>query len=175
MRVLAYLLVLMPCIACEGGMEEEQSELVADLEIGWASAAMDFVSAGDAEEAPLEYGAQGGMHLSTLPRFRGVSGIVHLEREARLVDDGTLVLRSSTQVLELPEGTEQFWWSPVFAMNNFMCPTPIGIQVFDREVEFHYMLTDRDGQLLAEDYLSVTLRCPEGESSEFCQEICSGQ
>jgi len=149
-------------------------DLRAELEIGLTQNGEGFFPAEHGVEQLLEYGAQGGMHLLTMPRFRGVSGVVYLERSARLVEDGTLVLRSPTTVIDIPENPDDTWWHRPFAITNFMCPTPVGIKLYDREVEFHYELRATDDTLLATDTLIIMPLCPEGEDQAFCQDVCSG-
>lgn len=156
-------------------MEDEEKDILlpAEIEIGLSVDGEGFYPADHGSEQALEYGAQGGMHLLIMPRFRGASGTVYLERSARLVENGQLVLRSPTMVLELPDSADESWWHQQFALTNFMCPTPVGIKLYDREVEFSYELRDEGENLLARDSLIVMPRCPI-EEEEFCHDVCSG-
>ncbi len=159
--------------ACEMEEPEEEIILSAEIEMGVSVDGEGFYPTEQGSDQVLEYGAQGGMHLQIMPRFRGASGVVYLERSARLVEDGKLVLRSPTMVIDLPADADESWWHQPFALTNFMCPTPVGIQLYDREVEFTYELRDKNDKVLARDSLILMPRCPS-DVEEFCHDVCSG-
>ncbi len=161
------------CIGC-AGMEEEPP-LVGELVAG--SAEYDgsgFVAVEDGSEVELIPGAQGGFHVWLNVRVQGVAGELYLEREARRVSDEQLVFRGIPQYVDIPEDAMNQWWDGDAATPAFMCPTPIGIKVYDEELIFNVWLTDGDGEILAADELSLIPRCPSGDQAEFCREICSG-
>jgi hypothetical protein len=133
-----------------------------------------FVAIADGDEVELVAGAQGGFHIWTTLRATGVAGPVYLQREARRVDDGTLILRAQQLYLEVPLEAMEVWWQRDEASPSFMCPTPIGVKVFDVEITLSAQLTDEDGAVLAEDEITVTPRCPDGDQHEFCLRICAG-
>lgn len=133
-----------------------------------------FVSVEDGADVELVSGAQGGFHIWTSLRATGVAGDVFLEREARLVEDGTLILRAQRMYLEVPEDAMEDWWEREQAAPSFMCPSPLGVKVFDAEIALTATLTDEDGEILAEDHKVMVPRCPTGEQREFCEQICSG-
>ncbi len=55
-----------------------------------------------------------------------------------------------------------------------MCPTPLGLHVRDEPLILRAQVLTEDDELLAEDELLFTPRCPEGDQAEFCADICSG-
>lgn len=163
-------------LACTGTPgEEEELPLIADLQIGLSESGSEgFVEVDDGADVVLASGAQGGFHVWTAPRFRGAAGTLYLERQARRVSDGTLMLRASTLVIDVPIDAMSDWWRDQQAVPSFMCPAPVGLQAFDTEVEFTFELRNEDEELLATDRLVLVPRCPEGEEGEFCRDVCSG-
>jgi hypothetical protein len=134
-----------------------------------------FVPADGGDDVALVAGAQGGFHVWTGARLRGVVGPVLLVRTARRVTDGALVLAATPRHFEVPEAGADDWWQIDAALPSFMCPTPIGIAVRDERLEIAAELrTEGDDRLLAADSIEVTPRCPAGEQAAFCAEICSG-
>lgn len=132
-----------------------------------------FVSVDDGADVELVSGAQGGFHIWTALRATGVAGEVFLEREARLVSDGTLILRAQRMYLEVPEDAMEDWWESAEAAPSFMCPSPVGVTVYDTEIALTATLTDGDGEILAEDHKVLVPRCPTGDQQEFCERICA--
>ena len=163
-------------VACtDGGDGEIVEPTIADMEIGVAANGSEgFVSVDDGDETELAPGAQGGYHVWTAPRFKGAMGTLYLDRQARRVEDGLLVLRASRLVLEVPEDAMDSWWRDEQAFPSFMCPPSLGIQIYDSEIEFTFELLNEDEELLATDSLVLIPRCPEGDEGEFCREICKG-
>jgi hypothetical protein len=163
-------------VACSGGAEEIPVDpLPAAMQIGVSAVGSEgFVAAQDGDEAILAPGSQGGFHLWTAPRFQGAMGTHYLDREARRVEDGVLVLRASRLVLDIPEDAMDQWWRDEQAFPSFMCPPPIGIQIYDSEIEFHFTLRTEDEELVAEDKLILMARCPEGEDGTYCRSTCEG-
>lgn len=160
-----------PDQGADGGTEP----LSADMEIGVAvDGSEGFVLIDDGEDAPLASGAQGGFHVWTAPRFKGAMGTLYLDRTARRVEDGILVLRASRLVIDVPEDAMDSWWRDEEAIPSFMCPPPLGIQIHDSAIEFSFELFNEDEQLMATDTLIVTPRCPAGIAGEFCRQTCSG-
>ena len=165
--------LLVACTSQEVPDVEPDASLVADMQIGIGlDGSEGFLAVDDGEDTVLSSGAQGGYHVWTAPRFRGAMGTVYLDRKARRVEDGLLVLRASRLVLEIPEGAMDDWWHEDQAFPSFMCPPPIGIQIYDSEIEFTFELLNEDEELLATDTLRLTPRCPEGD--EYCLSTCSG-
>jgi hypothetical protein len=163
-----------------GGGETDGPEPVAELVLGSASTDhMQFVAVEDGDDVPLIPGSQGGFHVWTGLRVRGMSGTFHLERQARRVSDDQLVLLGTTVVLEVPPEPPDDWWErpdgmTQDAMPSFMCPTPIGIRIRDEPLRLAAQILTEDGELLAEDELIFVPRCPAGDQADFCAEICSG-
>lgn len=125
-------------------------------------------------DQPLVPGSQGGFHVWVKLRFEGVQpGRVTLERTARRVRDDRLVLTTRTAV-EVGEWDEGGAFELADPIPSFMCPTPIGVGVIDEQIRFEINTLDADGNVLAHDEAVATPRCPEGEQSQFCQNICSG-
>jgi len=173
---LALALATLSLLACTAGPGEEPIVLAADMEIGVSASASGegFVAVPDGADVPLSAGAQGGYHVWTTPRLRGAAGTLYLDREARRVSDGVLMLRASRLVFDVPADAMRDWWLDEQSIPSFMCPAPVGIQVFDTEVEFTFELRNEDEELLAADSLVVVPRCADGEAGEFCRRGCSG-
>jgi hypothetical protein len=173
--VVAVVVALGACDDPDGGLG-----LPAELLVGSTSSDRTrFVEVADGDDVPLVSGSQGGFHVWTGLRVRGASGTLHLEREARRVSDGELVLRASTVVMELPDQAMADWWERPDgdsgdALPSFMCPTPIGLRVRDEPLRLRAQVLTPDEELLAEDEMVFVPRCPEGDEAEFCAEICSG-
>jgi hypothetical protein len=66
------------------------------------------------------------------------------------------------------------WWERPESTPSFMCPSPVGIQVYDQPLRLTGWLYDGDGALLAEDEIVVIPRCPDGELADHCHEVCGG-
>lgn len=148
---------------------------VIQLEVG--SAADDgagFLAVADGTDVTLIPGAQSGFHVWLHMRVRGVSGRLTVVRTARRQRDSALVFRGLPQRVEVPDAAVEAWWEGPMASPAFMCPSPIGIQVFDEALVFEVQLMDADDQLLAADDLVLIPHCPEGGQAEFCREICAG-
>tara|TARA_R110002096_G_scaffold16898_9_gene57896 strand:- start:4338 stop:4868 length:531 start_codon:yes stop_codon:yes gene_type:complete len=161
--------------ACAPGEEEEPLPFIADMQIGLSTNGSEgFMEVSDGADVQLASGAQGGYHVWTTPRFRGAMGTLYLDREARRVSDGTLMLRASRLVIDVPEDAMDDWWREQQAIPSFMCPAPVGLQAFDVEVEFTFTLRNEDEELLAEDSLVVIPRCEGGDNGDFCRNVCSG-
>ncbi len=163
--------------ACTGtpGDEEDELPLIANMQIGLSvDGSEGFVEAVDGMDVQLASGAQGGFHVWTAPRIRGAMGTLYMDREARRVSDGALMLRASRLVIDVPEEALDSWWREQQAIPSFMCPAPVGIQAFDVEVEFSFELRNEDEELIAKDSLIVVPRCEAGEAGGFCRSVCSG-
>lgn len=173
-------LLLLSLVACAGTSTPDTSAdgglpLVADMQIGLSATGSEgFVEVEDYSEVTLASGAQGGYHVWTAPRLRGAAGTLYLDREARRVSDGLLMLRASRLVFEVPTDAMSDWWHEPQAIPSFMCPAPVGIQAFDTEVEFRFELRNEDEELLATDTLIVVPRCETGTDGEHCRNVCSG-
>lgn len=174
LRILAIASLLLAGSCSDENPEEVAPILDAHLQIGLAAAGSEgFVEVQDGSEAVLQRGAQGGFHVWTAPRFQGAKGTVYLDRQARRAADGILVLRASRLVLDIPEDAMDSWWHPEQAIPSFMCPTPIGVQVYDSEIDFTFELRSKSEELLATDTITLIARCPDADL-DFCHDICSG-
>lgn len=174
---LAFAFVLCMSLACDGSEEPpiDPPPPAGQLNIGSSdSSGIGFVVVDDGADVDLVSGGQGGFHLWTALRATGVAGEVYLQREARLVEDGTLILRAQRLFLEVPQAAMEEWWESSEATPSFMCPSPIGIKVFDVEIALTASLTDDDGNILAEDHKVLVPRCPTGEQQAYCENICRG-
>lgn len=148
-----------------------------DGELALGSAAADgtgWIEVADGTEVELIPGAQGGFHVWINIAVRGISGELYIERSARRASDGTLVFRGLRQPIEVPPEAADEWWQSPAAAPAFMCPSPIGIQVNDQELVFQVSLYSEDDIELATDQLILLPRCPGGDQSRFCLDICSG-
>lgn len=133
-----------------------------------------FLAVADGTDVTLIPGAQSGFHVWLHMRIRGVSGRLTVERSARRQRDGALVFRGLPQRVEVPGAALDGWWEAPTASPAFMCPSPIGIRVFDEALVFEVRLLDAGDQLLAADDLVLIPHCPEDGQAAFCLEICAG-
>jgi hypothetical protein len=163
-------------VACGGpGQEPPPEPLEGELVLGSAAlTGTGFVSVNDGAEVELIPGGQGGFHLWTSLRVQGVMGPLVLRREARLVADGSLILNAPRTIVEVPEDAMTDWWEAGAAVPSFMCPSPVGLQVFDVEIALTAELLDEDGEIVAEDHVVLLPRCPEGDQADWCANICAG-
>jgi hypothetical protein len=166
------LLLLAPA-GCGG---EEDPPAQGELQAGSSAAdGSGFVDVVDGDEVELIPGSQGGFHVWINVRVHGAAGALYVERDARRVSDDALVLRGLPQPVEVPAQAMVDWWESPAAGPAFMCPSPIGIQVFDEEIEYTVRLLAADGDtVLAEDQIVLLPRCPDGDQHDFCLQICSG-
>ena len=157
-----------------GGEADAGPDPTGELHLGGAEdSGTGFVELEDGADATLVAGAQGGYHVWTSLRARSMKGELRIEREARRVADGVLVLSVPVQELFVPDEAMEDWWQEPDPWPNFMCPTPVGIQVYDQEVEFTVQVRTVDGALVGEDHISLVPRCPAGDEVN-CHERCSG-
>jgi hypothetical protein len=164
-------LVLVLTCGC-GGMAPP-SHTAAQVTLG--SAAFDgsgFVPLGGDET--LVPGAQGGFHIWIKYRVAGMAPQkVRVQRTARRVSDGALVLTTEGTQQIGPPSSAGYWELPT-ALPSFMCPTPIMVNVIDQRIRFELQLTAEDGTPLADEHGEATVHCPTGDQAAFCQRICSG-
>ena len=159
----------------EGADDGGPEPLIAEMQIGVSiDGSEGFVLIADGADALLASGSQGGFHVWTAPRFRGAMGTLYLDRRARRVADGVLILRASRLVFDLPADAMDSWWRDEEAIPSFMCPPPVGITIFDAPIEFTFELLSEDGELIASDTLIVTPRCAAGAAGDFCRSTCAG-
>lgn len=148
---------------------------LARIEAGTADLAGDgFVPIADGSDATLIPGAQSGFHVWLNVRVHGIAGELRIERAARRQRDGALVFRGLAQRFDVPEAALDDWWESPMASPAFMCPSPIGIQVFDETLVFEVRLLDLSDAIVAEDTLILVPRCPTTEQEAFCRSICAG-
>lgn len=158
--------------ACGAGVGPE---LPSELEVGSAELSGDgFIEVLDGMDVELVPGAQGGFHVWLNLRVLAAQGELYVEREARRVSDDALILRGQQQIIEVPAAAMEDWWESPYAAPAFMCPSPIGIKVFDEPIRYQITLTDLEGVVIAEDEVVLTPRCPQGDQAAFCAEICAG-
>ena len=172
---LAIAIAFLAGAACAG--EDDDPPIEPEGELALGGAALDgsgFVELGDGEPIELVPGSQGGFHIWTGIRVRGVEGELFLDREVRRLEDDTLVLSAPGQYLEVSAPDADQWWERATAAPSFMCPAPVGIQIFDTELVLTGRLTDAAGELLAEDSVVVIPTCPAGEQEAFCYQVCDG-
>jgi hypothetical protein len=161
--------------ACDGAPRDDSD---AEIEAGTAGPdGWGYVPGVDGTDVSLVPGAQSGFHVWLNVRVRGIAGELALERTARRQRDGVLVFRGLPQLIEIPAAARDDWWESPVAAPAFMCPSPIGIQVFDEALVFEVrLLSDRgdDASVLAEDTLVLIPHCPSGGQAAFCADICAG-
>jgi hypothetical protein len=119
-------------------------------------------------------GSQGGFHVWLKYRIKGMSpGKVMVKRTARRVSDNRLILTTEASQEIGPMGEAGYWEAPT-AIPSFMCPSPLGVKVFDIPVVFDVKVVGPDGTTLAEATAEATPHCPIDDQAEFCRNICSG-
>lgn len=131
----------------------------------------------DGTDVSLVAGAQSGFHVWLNVRVRGIAGDLYLAYTARRQRDGVLVLRGLPVLLRVPDAALGDWWARPMALPAFMCPSPVGIQIFDEPLVFEVRLLlepEEEADAVAEDRLILIPHCPEGTQAEFCASICSG-
>jgi hypothetical protein len=175
MKVATTAALLLFTVACGGGGGEGNPDLPAEIEIGTAEEldGVGFAHVDDGQRVELVPGSQGGFHVWTTPRMTGAAGTVYLDREARRVSDDVLVLRAARAVFEVPPEAMNEWWNEETARPSFMCPSPIGIRVYDEEIVFRFELRSEDEELLAVDEIALTPTCP-ADVEDWCREVCGG-
>lgn len=168
-------LIVLMASGCD--MEEPMIEPPStNLQVGIAELdGLGFVPVVDGEDFVLQSGAQGGFHVWVNVQVHGLAGEFYIERDARRVTDDVLVSRAIPQYINIADDAMDAWWDHPEGMPSFMCPSPIGIKVFDEELYFEVRITDDQDEVVAEDQMVLRVRCPEGMQAEFCREICSGE
>jgi len=165
------LLLLLAPAACGG---EEDPLPTAELQVGGSLDGISFADVADGDDVELVPGAQGGFHVWISMRVHGAAGSLLVEREARRVSDGALILAAVARPVDIPGDAMEGWWESPEAAPAFMCPSPIGIQVFDQEIEYTVRLVDETEAVVAEGGVALVPHCPDGDQHDFCVEICSG-
>ncbi len=157
-----------------GGNEGDAQQATGELVLGGTEdTGAGFVELPDGSDATLIAGAQGGYHVWTKLRAHLMEGELRVVYEARRVSDGVLVLSLPERELMVPHEAMEDWWEEPDATPNFMCPSPVGIQVYDQEVEFTVQVKTVDGALVGEDHITRVPRCPAGDQDN-CHDRCSG-
>jgi len=157
-----------------GGEQADGAQATGELVLaGTEDDGAGFLELADGSDATLIAGAQGGYHVWTKLRARLMEGNLRVFHEARRVSDGVLVLRLPEQELIVPHEAMEDWWEEPNPTANFMCPTPIGIQVYDQEIEYTVQVMTVDGVLVGEDSITRVPRCPAGDEQN-CHDRCSG-
>lgn len=172
MRAVLLASLVLAGVGCDAG---DGPELPSELQVGSANVTGDgFIEVTDGMDVELVPGAQGGFHVWLNLRVLAAAGELYVEREARRVSDDALILRALQQYIEVPDEAMDDWWESPYATPAFMCPSPIGIAVFDEPIRYRVTLTDLDGEVIAADEVVLTPRCPTGDQAAFCAQICAG-
>jgi hypothetical protein len=162
-------------VGCGGAGEKQPPPGDATLDIGTANSdGSGFVALGG--DTTLVPGAQGGFHVWIKYRIEGMApATVNVHREShRVSDDALVLLTDGTIDVGAPGPGDDGWWEMPTALPNFMCPTPIGINVIDERIVFDVRMTAMDGTPLASSTAEATVHCPDGDQAAFCAKICSG-
>ncbi len=150
--------VILLLIACGGAASPISLELSGANDDGSG-----FLALGG--DAHLVRGAQGGFHVWLKYRVKGLPDEqVHVIRSA-VRSDGKTVLNALPLVQTVAPDFESE------AMPSFMCPTPIGVQVYDQTIELKLELRD-DHAAIADASATVIPRCAQDD--DFCRRICGG-
>jgi hypothetical protein len=157
-----------------GGEADAALEPTGELILGGTDdSGAGFLELADGSDAALIAGAQGGYHVWTKLRAHLMEGELRITREARRVSDGVLVLSVPVQEFAVPHEAMEDWWEEPDAWPNFMCPSPVGIQVYDQEIEYTVEVTTVDGALVGRARITRVPRCPAGDEAN-CHDRCSG-
>ncbi len=163
---------------CGDASDDSGGEDGVSVQLGVAdSNGTGYSTVDDGTEVTLIPGSQGGFHVWINMRLYGVTDSAWIEVEARRLRDMALVFRGLPRRVVVsgsePTLEDDAWESPV-GIPAFMCPSPLGIQVFDEELQFSIYVLDEEDQRVAEDHLILIPHCPDGDSAEFCRDICAG-
>jgi hypothetical protein len=142
---------------------------------GAASDGSGYVELVAGEDVTLVPGGQGGFHVWLRLRGLGLEpGMLAIERNARRVSDGALILRTMDRkemASPLPDGE---WFEVSDPMASFMCPSPIGVSVIDTEVRFEVSVVDPSG-VSANAAITLVPRCPpDPDLRRYCERLCTG-
>lgn len=161
-------------LACTGAGPDDP-EVVGELVAGSSSAdGTGFLSVADGTDVELVPGSQGGFHVWLGMSVRGIAGTLDIEREARRASDHALIYRGQRQRIVIPDEALTDWWDSPDATPAFMCPSPIGIRVFDEDLVFEVRILTEEDEILAQGWISLTPRCPTDDNEAFCRQICAG-
>ena len=144
-----------------------------DLGPAAAPAEMSVLMLADGQDATLVEGAQGGFHVWLSYAVRGLSaGTVTLERTARRVSDGAVVLVYRGDV-DVGAPGDDGWWDAPSPIPMFMCPSPIGLSIVDVPIALTLRMLGPGDAELARAAVTVVPRCPDAQR-DFCTRICTG-
>lgn len=116
-------------------------------------------------------GAQGGYHVAVLYKVTGQAlEKVLFEHRVTRVRDGVLVSKGPRTLDVTPVAAGASWITPG-AVIIFICPTPVGVNVVDEELNFEVTAT-KNGEVLGKAAARSVLRCAATDS--YCASICSG-
>jgi hypothetical protein len=157
---------------CSASPPPSSGEPPADFGPPEPPAQMSVLMLTDGQDATLVAGAQGGFHVWLSYAVRGAAGSFTLERDARRVSDGAVVLRYRGPIdVGAPDGDG--WWTVPSPIPMFMCPTPIGISIVDEPIAFSLRLLDDAEVEHARADITLVPRCPDAQR-DFCTRICTG-
>ena len=167
MRCLILLTLVAGCSAAPPPADHPRTDLAPA-----PTAEMSLLALADGQDATLVEGAQGGFHVGLSYAVRGAAGSFTLERNARRVSDGAVVLRYRGAI-DVGAPDADGWWTVPSPIPMFMCPTPIGISVVDEPIKLSLRLLDDADVELARTEVTVVPRCPDAQR-DFCTRICTG-
>lgn len=159
-----------PTPSPDGGTLPDGGAVLGQVELGTTNDQGAYVAlTGDAFATP---GAQGGFHVNTFFRLPagGQGSITFDYRVVRASDDKLVSLGSRQFDLGLFKVDS---WTNMTPVTIFMCPTPVGIDIIDRELVFMVKAKNADGQVLAEGSARAVFRCGPNAGT-YCTNICKG-
>src|SRR5579863_3278503 len=122
----------------------------------------------------LVAGAQGGFHVWVTYRIKGMKATtLDVHRTTHRKSDDALVLLTDGTIDVGAPGPDG-WWQLDKALPNFICPTPIGIDVIGQDLIFEVEPHDDSGKMIASSSAEATVECPGGSDASLCASICSG-
>lgn len=176
MKQAALLLLLLLLAAC--GEPIEGPDGGSDGGVLWAEGTLELGGeAADGGYLPLPPesfatpGAQGGYHLAVLYQVTGqaLERVVFAHRVTRVRDD--VLVSKGTRTLDVTPVAAGASWITPGPVIIFICPTPVGVNVVDEELNFE-VTAAKGGVVLGRAAARSVFRCAATDS--FCASICSG-
>lgn len=131
----------------------------------------------DGQAAPLLHGPQGGFHVWSNLRARGLCpDRLRTERVVTRLDDAQeiVTLRSQASLVPAsdPELAADGWDEMSMSLPTFLCPNAPGVAIADRPIRIDLRVIDTDGRTAA-DARVITPSCREDDHSALCADLCA--
>jgi hypothetical protein len=160
-----YALGVICLIGCDAAPPPPKQQPESTVQLGVLAADGSFTSYTDGQDVTLVAGAQGGFHVwMSYLMMPAPTGDAALQRTANLASDGTLILRTMSDVTLAD--------APSMPLPMFMCPAPVGLSVLDIPIIYTLEFSDDNGAI-ARGQVTLVPHCPP-DQIDFCQRICNG-